>query len=149
MAHRGPSPCCVLPSNGNLANSLELRNFCSGCFQRFPCCLFYTLRVWKMSGQRHGNISWCWSLGVPVFVFLVLQNCKKSLACIFSAFFPQQILDSWPGAHTKNLHILLGKKKLLEMKIPHGFTSPLLGILAFLACAVLVALSQLEGKVSL
>lgn len=50
VAHRGPSPCCVLPSNGNLANSLELRNFCSGCFQRFPCCLFHTLRVWKMSG---------------------------------------------------------------------------------------------------
>lgn len=87
--------------------------------------------------------------GVPVFVFLVLQNCKKSLVCIFSAFFLKQILDSWPGAHTKNLHILLGKKKLLETKIPHGFTSPLLGILAFLACAVLAALSQLEGKVSL
>lgn len=94
-----PSSPRVLPSNGSPYDGMGLRQFCSRGFHRFPCFLFHTVSESVKCVDRYIGV--CWSLYIFPFVFLVLQNCEVSrwpLLCLF----PKHILDSWPGAHTKN-----------------------------------------------
>lgn len=77
----------------------------------------------------------------PRFCFSGVTELQKVSCLHLFSLFPQ----ADPGflawcPHQESTHPPR-EKEIARNKIPHGFTSPLLGILAFLACAVLAALS--------